>query len=327
MSTFHHELFHNLQRSLTMHGGGDGSVDGDSEAWQFFSEGTAFLASTVALPDVHFGASGSDRRHLATANVQIAHHGWDSDTMVGGYGVLYWRFLYEQCGGMAVVRNALKTLYSGEIVDITVSTNLVPSLPKIMDRALADTPSCPFATFQQSLVEFSRALYALRLDGGRCVAPDTPRGCGFYDPRHLYDTPAAKTIVYAGRADPLHWADITTSFSLRSFGMRFLEVAMDPAADGESVTLDLRGSVEGDTAFIVQVWRLIDQAPVAGPEVLTQVRRNGRPVYRIPRIDTNLWNRLGVVVTRVDANEQTHFRAGYTIRVRPSEAEEDLAWQ
>ena len=45
-------------------GEGDGEVDGDSEAWHFFSEGTAFLASSVGLPKAHFGRSRSERRRV-----------------------------------------------------------------------------------------------------------------------------------------------------------------------------------------------------------------------------------------------------------------------
>jgi hypothetical protein len=74
----------------------------------------------------------------------------------------YWRFLYEQCGGtkggvhdpdagMAIVRNALRALYSGDVVDIVSSTDLLGVLPQVIDRALARTPSCPFRTFEESV--------------------------------------------------------------------------------------------------------------------------------------------------------------------------------
>jgi hypothetical protein len=78
----------------------------------------------------------------------------------------YWLYLYEQCGGiesgaedpaagMDIVRNALRALYSGDIVDIASSTDIAGALPELMDRALAETPSCPFTTLHESLFQFA----------------------------------------------------------------------------------------------------------------------------------------------------------------------------
>jgi len=47
MSNFRHEVFHSLQRNINQNSGGDGNVDGAENAWQFFSEGTAVLASSI----------------------------------------------------------------------------------------------------------------------------------------------------------------------------------------------------------------------------------------------------------------------------------------
>jgi hypothetical protein len=54
MSTFHHELFHNLQRNINLQGGGNGDVGGEENAWQFFSEGSAVLAASVGQPRGQF---------------------------------------------------------------------------------------------------------------------------------------------------------------------------------------------------------------------------------------------------------------------------------
>ncbi|MEJ2212049.1 MAG: hypothetical protein P8129_23865 [Anaerolineae bacterium] len=67
MSNFHHELFHNYQRSLYQHYGGNGDVDGKADAWQFFSEGTAVLASSIGQPDVQFSRSWGARAYLSQA--------------------------------------------------------------------------------------------------------------------------------------------------------------------------------------------------------------------------------------------------------------------
>lgn len=68
----------------------------------------------------------------------------------------------EHCGGVDVVREALITLYSGEIVALDTSTQFLTYLPTIMEQALA-RGSCPFETYEESLPAFVRALYTLQL--------------------------------------------------------------------------------------------------------------------------------------------------------------------
>ena len=203
MSTFHHELFHNLQRNINLHSGGDGRVDGGHDVWQFFSEGTAVLAQSVGQPRGQFAQAYPPVTYMSYANAFIGRMGSagldPSFAQVDPYqAAIYWRFLYEQCGGMRggtepaamqVIRRALVTLYSGKTVDIRSSTDLAGALPTVMDQALTGS-SCPFQTYQESLAAFARALYALRQDGGRCTKPGTPAGCGFYDPDHQYKEPA-----------------------------------------------------------------------------------------------------------------------------------------
>jgi hypothetical protein len=199
LSTFHHELFHNLQRSMNLHLAGDGRVAGLDAAWEFFSEGTAHLASSVGLagggsPRAKSNGLAQHPRPLAGRpgrGQQVALPDGPARAMTARYGASaandvpshsdadmtihqlvrletspqYWRYLYEQCGakngdtddpaaGMAIVRNALWALYSADIVDITSSTDILDALPQLMDRALEQTPSCPFTTFEESLRRF-----------------------------------------------------------------------------------------------------------------------------------------------------------------------------
>ena len=162
MSTFIHELFHSLQRSLDRAYGGDGDVDGAEDAWRFFSEGTAVLASSVGQPDVQFGSSA--RAYLGDVS-----------------------------------------RFSGEVVDIGASTDLVGAIPAIIDRVLAGS-TCPFRTYEESLDTFARAIFALGLDGGRCTAPGVPDGCGFYDPYGVYPDPPRGAITYTGESrSPTVW--------------------------------------------------------------------------------------------------------------------------
>ena len=85
---------------------------------------------------------------------------------------LYWRFLYEQCGGMKegvedptagmrIIKRTLNVLYSKEIIDIDSSSNLNTAVPAVMDKALEGS-GCPFKTYEDSLEAFVIAMDTLR---------------------------------------------------------------------------------------------------------------------------------------------------------------------
>lgn len=240
---------------------------------------------------------------------------------------IYWCFLYEQCGGMAkgaedpaagmqVIKQVLTVLYSGEIVDIGSSIGLVGAVPEVMDRALAGS-ACPFKTYEESLISFARAIYTLRLAGGRCTGAGVPEGCGFYDPHHLYCDPPVSLITYPA-ADRRHSGEIGGSF-----GMDFVDVILDPAADGQPLTLEIHGAPGADAEFHVQLWKLMGAGEgmrprrvptqTMAPEVLMTANGDGHLVYTIPAIDTTAYNRLGLIITRVDAKEGLDPIGAYTI--------------
>jgi hypothetical protein len=206
VSSFHHELFHNLQRNVNLHQGGDGNVTGKYGAWNVFAEGTAVFASSVGQAAVQFAPSSEERAYVYRANRFLSQVGGGPGASDPDWAALnpydaaiYWRFLYEQCGGMQggvedpatgmqIIRRMLEALYSGESVDISASTDLARGLPKVMDQALRGS-ACPFQTYAESLEGFAQAVDALRVDGGRCVQPGLPDGCGLYDPAGLYVAP------------------------------------------------------------------------------------------------------------------------------------------
>jgi len=243
------------------------------------------------------------------------------------HGAMYWRFLYEQCGGMRdgiedpaagmqVINRALTALYAGNVVDVNASTDLVGAIPEIMGTALQGS-SCPFQTYEQSLTSFARAIYALRLDGGRCAEPGGPAGCGFYDPSGLYNEPPFSTIAYTGAEQ--EYADAIKS----SFGVDLVDVALDPAANGQPLTIEFYGAPAAGAVFHVQLWKLMDPgggarpqripSHVAAPEVLAATNADGHLIYTIPAVDTAAYNRLGLIITRMDANEGSDPIGEYTI--------------
>ena len=344
MSSFHHELFHSVQRNINLHHGGSGDVDGEGKAWQFFAEGMAMLASSVGQPAVEFAPALAPRAYMSDAKGFVGGDGLVGDLnrsyerMNPYHAAIYWRFLYEQCGGMKdgledpsagmeVIRRTLTTLYSGEVVDIRSSSDLVGGLPRIMDRVFAVSP-CPFKTHAESLTAFARAIYALHLDGGRCQEPGTPAGCGFFDPHRLYYDPPISTIIYAGAAITYTTKDQRYPAGVESsFGIEFVEVALDRATDTQPLTLEFRGAPGADAEFSVQLWRLRDLGEgvrpqripnqAAAPEVLAEVYADGHLLYAVPEINTAETNRLGLIIMRLDTREGSDPVGEYTIVLHP----------
>jgi len=337
MSTFHHELFHNHQRNLQQRLGGRGGVGGVEGAWDFFAEGMAVLASSVGQPDVQFSQTWGSRAYLSNARGFVGRDGISGGDLNRSYermnayhAAAYWRFLYEQCGGMAgsgedptagmrVIREVLTTLYAGEIVDTGASTDLVENLPAIMDEVLKGS-SCPFKTYQESLLALARAVYALRLDGGRCVEPGIAKGCGFYDPENLYDNPAVSAITYRGEevihsaADQAYPAGIPSSF-----GIDLIEVRLDARTRGRPLTIQVDSAPGSPAVFGVQLWELSDQptaAKTAAPVTVERTDPDGAYVYALPAIDAAESDRLGLIITRLDAGERSDQEGAYTVIVR-----------
>jgi hypothetical protein len=345
MRIFHHELFHHHQRNIYLHYGGVGNLDGAEGAWAYFVEGTAVLAASVAQSGVEFDRSAFRRSYMANAWAFLGREGFVSGALNASYAQIspyrsapYWRFLYEQCGGMgagaedpaagmAVIRQVLHTLYSGEIVDIARSTDIVAYLPAVVTRAL-ERSSCPFRTYEASLQAFARTIYALRLEGGKCFAPSIPPGCGFYDPNALYPKPPIDVIRYDGR--PTTYAAAEQPFRPGipgSFGIDLVEIDLDPSLDGQPFTVDFYASSDGGADFVVQIWMLmagaggsLPQALVVQPEAPTLLATTGSDrhlLYSIAAIDTRQYNRLGLVITRVDARERQDANGSYEIALGP----------
>jgi hypothetical protein len=344
MSTFHHELFHNIQRNLAQTNGGRTDVNGQGDAWDIFTEGTAVLASSVGQPYLHLAKNSGTRAYVSNANYFVGGSGIPGElnrsyeVMSPYHATIYWRFLYEQCGGMKygienpaagmqVIRHALIALYSRGTVDIRYSTDLVEKLPEIMDEALKNA-ECPFTTYNESLIAFARSIYALRLDGGRCVMPGMPARCGFYDPPEVYRDPLVNTITYSGTAITYSEADQLFPAGINSsFVMDFVEVVLDPTADGQSLTIAIYSDQGADAEFDMQLWTVVDSGGgvrpqrvtsiISNEEILALVTQDGCRSYVIPVIDITMYNRLGIVITRLDAEESSDPIGAYNIVLQP----------
>jgi hypothetical protein len=180
-----------------------------------------------------------------------------------------------------------------------------------MDRALARTGG-PFHTFAESLVAFARANYALRLENGRCTTSDLTE-CGglYYDPDHVYaDPPLEAVLDYSGAA-------LTYNGALpSSYGIDFVDVRLDPTTQDQPLTIRFEG--EGEVArFNVQVWKLgpspwKPRAVTEQPAVMARTA-DGAQVYTIPSLDTEKYDRLALIITRLDPDEKTDPAGDYSI--------------
>jgi hypothetical protein len=109
--------------------------------------------------------------------------------------------------------------------------------------------------------------------------------------------------------------------------MDFVDVKLDPAADGQPLTLQVRGAPGADAEFSIQLWKLMDPGgetkprrvtgPSSGAETVTRTNFDGQLIYEIPAIDVRAYNRLGLIVTRIDAQESVDPFGEYTIVLNP----------
>jgi hypothetical protein len=173
----------------------------------------------VAQSEIQFAVSSAHRAYISNANGFLGSEmipgdiGKDFSEINPTHAALYWRFLYEQCGGMSageenpnagmrIIRRALISLYqitegpalSKEKKEASADATLQDWLPQIMDLALKES-ACPFKTYANSLAAFAQAVDSLRFEKGRCLSPGLPEGCSLYDPNALYNHPPADTLA------------------------------------------------------------------------------------------------------------------------------------
>ncbi|MEA3336947.1 MAG: hypothetical protein U9R25_13630 [Chloroflexota bacterium] len=337
VAAFHHELFHSLQRSLHQALGGNGDINGLEDAWDFFIEGTAVMVTSVAQPEIEFSRSFGYRAYAARANAFLGGIGSSDSRLNTSYeelnpyqAALFWRFLYEKCGGMAngredpgagmaIIKNALAALFDGGTIDIATSAELVTQMKSVMDRALERTPSCPFSTFEDSQRQFSIALYTLRLDRGRCQQPGRSDGCELYDPNHLYKQPSTSKLVFTG--EPLVFGRESQPIPAgipNSFGMDFVEINLVPGITEHSLAIELSGEQTGAAVFDLQVLEIIntsgDTRDFATARAVQSAIKDGvrRHIVLSPAEETT---GLALAITRVDNFEQLDAAGVYTLSV------------
>jgi hypothetical protein len=310
---FAHEFFHLLQWNVLL------STPQPAHFWWCFLEGQAKLAQSIQYPELEL-----DTAHVATRDSSYvgsaadflkqrlngSYQDLEADTAYKYATALYWRFLYEQVGSLDIVRAALEATVAG------YDAGIVGAIGPVMDRALTQVEG-PYQSFEESLVAFARANYALRLEHGRCTNPALG-ACGglYFDPHGIYVEPAlAAELAFDGA--PL----VVRGEIPASYGMDFIEIRLSPAVRGQPLTLAVEPEFEG-VRLNVQMWRLAGEptkprAVTPGPEMVPQGSEgNGVHAYVIPGLDTAAYDRLALIITRLDPDEAGDATGGYQISLR-----------
>lgn len=181
--------------------------------------------------------------------------------------------------------------------------------PRILDVALYKTPNCPFRSYDESLVRFTRAIYQLTADGGRCSSTSTPSQCGFFDPNNLYSVPDEEkyTITHDGKS--------YIDGSIRSsFGLDLIELSLSPSLHGKSLRIIFENGSDPHHTYSVELWSQPENKDdVSNLLISKQIQLEG-PV-EIDELSLEQIQSLDLVITRMDTYENTSQPGQYTIQV------------
>jgi hypothetical protein len=284
-----------------------------------FIEAQGKFAPSVQYPEMELRKYGVQPRfqseYLDSANLFLtqrlnsSYQEMEADSIYKFDAALYWRFLYEQYSSVSVVRTAL--------VEMTkqYSPDIVPAIKTVMDHTFAQHAG-PFETFEDSLVAFARANYALRLHEGHCIEDDLTMCNGnYYDPSRLYTTPLLEVeLAYNGTS--LTYEGAIPS----SFGMDFIEIHLDACHTDDQITITVEGNSE-ITMFNVQVWPIVKSIPhnylmTSDPIAMTQ-QEGGVQSSIFDKGDNSEDMILALIITRLDAVESGDPNGKYTVSVIP----------
>jgi hypothetical protein len=166
------------------------------------------------------------------------------------------------------------------------------------------------------MIAFARANYALRLHNGRCKDMDFTKCGGFYyDPSNTYAEPPLEAELDYNETPLIYEGAIPASY-----GMDFLEITLAKRSFNQPVSISVEG-VSDVTRFIVQLWQVRRASPkqrsiTPYPESIP-VNPDGGYTIVLPSQDDLEFDRLALIITRLDAQESEDPNGNYTVRVMP----------
>ncbi|MBN1937525.1 MAG: hypothetical protein JW934_22900 [Anaerolineae bacterium] len=316
---FAHEFFHLAQWNVRLF---TGCL---ARKWtNVFIEAQATFASSAQYPEIELSAdhlTSTDSQYSATAQrflerrLKTSYATLEAEETDVYDAALYWRFLYEQAGGnMDIVRAALLEMACRPVDDVPTA------LDAIMDAALARVDG-PFATFEQSMIAFAQANYALRLENGRCVAQDWAACQGKHnDPHGMYTIPSREAALSHRAGTSTYDGAIPASF-----GTDLIDIFISPDLADAPLAITFRSA---GARFGVQVWRLYSEGEPRNPSrgktgvwaFTPQPEKlfgdcSAECYYLIPRLDLTQYDRLALIVVRLDPDEKADPESAYSLIV------------
>ncbi len=313
-AVYSHEFFHLVQRNILLF-----TEHPDHRWMNLFIEGQGKFAPSVHYPDMEIRRynvrSMHQSEYLLAANRMLSqslnnsYKELEADRTHRYDFALYWRFLYEQLGDMEFVKTAL------EVMTQHYQKDPVRAIALTMNHTFQQSGG-PFDNFEESLVAFARANYALRLHNGRCKDASLSK-CGglYYDPSRTYAEPPLEAELDYDET-PLTYKGVIPA----SYGMDFLEITLARRSFSQPVIISFEGKSD-ETRFNVQLWQVRRASPkqraiTPYPESLP-VNPDGGYRIVLPSQDDLEFDRLALIITRVDAQENVDTNGTYTVSIVP----------
>ncbi len=311
-AVYAHEFFHLVQRNILL------TTEHLEHRWSnVFIEAQGKFAPSVQYPEIEVVwprvRPVELSEYLVAANrflslrLNSSYQDMEDDPVYKYDAALYWRFLYEQYGDMEIVQTAL--------VEMTRSYDdaIVPAIKRVMDRTFSQYAG-PFTSFEDSLISFARANYALRLPDGRCAEDDRTQCSGnYYDPSRLYVTPALEAELDFNGSHLSYEGTIPASY-----GMDFIEINLDNGDQLDTIQIIVKGNND-ESRFNVQVWPIKKALPndyfMTVDPFIMQRHTDGTSSYIFDASDTTQGTKLALIITRLDAGEATDPNGIYTVTV------------
>ena len=171
-----------------------------------------------------------------------------------------------------------------------------------MDKVLSspEAVSCPFASFEESLLDFTRTVYGLQLNGSGEY--------GFYDPNNLYSQPYVSVLAYKGKEIIFGAKDQSYPSGIRSsFGMDFVDIVLDSELQGKPLVVEIITDMPEKAVFNIRIAKLfgphiglgLSAEPFIISPVLNVERDSSTGIYQstIAAIDLESYNQLGLIIT------------------------------
>jgi hypothetical protein len=154
LSMFSHELFHNQQRNLNLHAGGQGDTEGRYASWEVVSEGTALLVESLTREVLGFADGNKGNPYTVRAAAFINRLETSAGEINLPFGqmspyemVVYWRFLFDStrqnvssdndvAAGLVLIRTTLETLYRDQDLLAIQPQDLPAGFDRLMEQVL-----------------------------------------------------------------------------------------------------------------------------------------------------------------------------------------------